>query len=394
MIEKTTEPLLHADQAGYWITDCGLNVVKTHNSPHASSDDQVSVGSFLLDIIPELAGSEEALTDVLIGCRTHFELSWTEHANGDGPPSHLMCSVLPHRDGEGCITGILCLVQDVTDLISQGGWLAHQHHEMRMLRDALHRRNEQLALASAELRSLDQIKSAFVSIAANELRTPLTAITGYLELLLDGADNGFSGVQRDYLGIIRGSAEHLLTVVNDLLDLTRIEAGRIELAMQPVDLVAVVGTVTAEHVDALRAKRQQLTARTPANLPLVLCDQLRARQILSNLIENAIKYTPHEGKLTIQIGHAPEEGFLLITVEDSGLGIPAAEQAKVFQRFFRASNAKNVDTNGMGLKLHIARALVELHGGRMWFESEVGRGTAFYLTLPIADVSDGRNSID
>jgi signal transduction histidine kinase len=136
-----------------------------------------------------------------------------------------------------------------------------------------------------------------------------------------------------------------------------------------------------------KAQGQSLTLQVSQDLPLVLCDGRRAAQVAGNLVGNAIKYTPCEGRIVVGLGRSPEDGFLLLSVQDTGVGIHAAEQAAVFDRFFRSRSAQGI--NGTGLGLHIARWLVELHGGRIWLESDVERGSTFYVTFPLADVTSG-----
>jgi signal transduction histidine kinase len=175
-----------------------------------------------------------------------------------------------------------------------------------------------------------------------------------------------------------------LHLTNSLLDVTRIEAGRVDLVLQPTDLPALVWTAAAEFQPQLTGKRQVLTLHHAPALPPALCDPTRTAQIVSNLISNAIKYTPEQGHISIAVQAAAEEGFLQVSVTDDGVGIAPEDQAKLFKRFFRAANVIQTRAGGTGLGLYIARALVELHGGRIWLSSEPGKGSTFYVTLPIA----------
>jgi signal transduction histidine kinase len=156
----------------------------------------------------------------------------------------------------------------------------------------------------------------------------------------------------------------------------------------------LVNIIVMEYTPQIAAKAQQLTVVAPDGLPAILCDTLRASQILSNLISNATKYTAKGGSISITVQHAPDEGFLLVIVRDDGVGIPSSEHKKIFERFFRASSAMLAGVAGAGLGLHIVRALVELHGGRIWLESEIGQGTTFYVTFPLADMPAVSNRVD
>ena len=326
-------------------------------------------------------GSEDALHEILSGQSTRFDLPWVNRPAVDGNTRYVNLVHLPTHDDEGNITGLIHLVQDVTELGSIQQHLSQQRNELWQFRDELKRQNVRLAAANAELQSLDGVKSTFISIAAHELRGPLTAIVGYLELLFDDRKTPLSDRDRDYLEIVWGGAQRLLSLTNDLLDITRMEAGRLELRLQPVDLGALINSVASEYAAQITTKGQQLTLDLAADMPTALCDPKRTAQVIGNLLTNAIKFTPADGHIWITLAPAPEDGFLLLSVQDDGVGIPASEQAEVFNRFFQASSTRSM--GGTGLGLHIARSLVEQHGGRMWLESELGRGSTFFATFPV-----------
>jgi signal transduction histidine kinase len=229
------------------------------------------------------------------------------------------------------------------------------------------------------------MKSTFVSVAAHELRTPLTSIKGYLELLLDDEAETLTDTQQQYLEIVQRGAERLLTITNNLLDANRIATERMDLVLWPTDLLALAQAVALEFHPALAAKGQDLIFWAQPNLPLALCNKTRTSQILSNLLSNANKYTPTGGQITISLFPAQTEGFIQVSVTDNGVGIPLADRAELFSRFFRASNAGETGAGGTGLGLYITRSLVEQQGGTIWFESKAGQGTTFHVTFPIAD---------
>jgi signal transduction histidine kinase len=253
------------------------------------------------------------------------------------------------------------------------------------LQDQLTRQNAELAAANVELRRLDELKSAFVSVAAHELRTPLAPIRGYVEVLLDEDVGRLNDDQREYLETVERSARRLLTLTGNLLDVTRIEAGRVELVLQPTDLSALVKAIAVEYGRQLEGRAQQFTLLIPSDLPPALCDEARAAQIIGNLLSNASKYTSQGGQIVVTVRPAEEDGFIKVSVADTGVGIPVEDQPKLFTRFFRAQSAVLTRASGAGLGLYIVRSLIELHGGRIWFESELGKGSTFYVTFPIAD---------
>jgi signal transduction histidine kinase len=203
-------------------------------------------------------------------------------------------------------------------------------------------------------------------------------------MLLDGDRGPLNTEQREYVDIAQQCSQRLLTLTNNLLDATRIETGRVELGLAPQDLPILVETVVMEHAPELEAKRQQVILRTEAGLPPALCDSVRTMQVISNLLSNASKYSAPETLIIITLSLAQTEGFLQVTVKDNGIGIPAEDQLSLFNCFYRADNGSRVNGHGMGLGLYIARALVELHDGSIWVESQLNEGSTFYVTLPIA----------
>jgi signal transduction histidine kinase len=343
------------------------------------------VGQPLVNLVPELVGSECALTDILAGELARLELSWINRETTSGETLYLTMVNLPFRDEQGQIVGLLYLVEDRTEAGALKQHLSQSRNELRLAQDRLARQNLELAAANAELQRLDDLKSTFVSVAAHELRSPLTAIQGYVEMLMDEYEGPLSDGQREYLTIIQDSSQRLLHITSSLLDVTRIEAGRVELILQPTDLSTLVHKVAAEYEPEMKARAQQLTIDHPSELPLALCDPTRTSQIVGNLLSNAIKYSLQNRHIRISVFPSQEEGFLQLTVADSGVGIGPEDQGKVFRRFFRAVNATQTGASGAGLGLYITRSLVELHGGRIWFESTLNQGSAFHVTFAIAE---------
>jgi signal transduction histidine kinase len=378
--------ILQNCKIAYAITDDALTVVEVGGEGDIlCNDHEIYLGQSLPDLIPELVGLEDVLADILDGDLPRFELAWANRETADGQTIYLTLVELPYRDRTGQIAGILHVAQDVTEMGMVDRQLAQSRNELRLLQDQLTRQNLELAAANAELRRLDELKSAFVSVAAHELRTPLAPIRGYVEMLLDEEVGSLTDDQREYLQTVERSACRLLTLTSNLLDVTRIEAGRVELILQPTDLPALVEAVVAEYGPQLEGRAQQLTLRIPSDLPPALCDEARAAQIIGNLLSNASKYTPRGGQIAVTVALAEEDGFLEVSVADNGVGIPANDQPRLFDRFFRAQSAVLTGASGAGLGLHITRSLIELHGGHIWFESELGKGSTFHVAFPIAD---------
>lgn len=379
------QSILEDRKIAFALTDRSLNVVAVKGAANIfSTDRQTWVGRSLLELAPELIGSEDVLAGILAGELPRFQLGWINRDTPDGQTIYLTLVHLPRRTRSGQITGLVHLAEDVTEMGALEQQLTQQRNELRLLQAQLARHNVELGAINAELQQLDQIKSAFISVAAHELRTPLGLINGYLEVLLDEDLGPMAPNQREYLEIVQRNTQRLLNLTHDLLDITRIEAGRVELVLQPTDLTALTEKIAAEFRLQIEAKAQQLTLEIPIGLPLALCDEARATQIIANLLSNANKYTLQQGQIRISLTPAEEEGFLQLSITDNGVGVAPDDQAKLFSRFFRAGSASQTTAKGAGLGLYITRALVELHGGRIWFESTPGLGTTFHVTFPIA----------
>jgi signal transduction histidine kinase len=248
-----------------------------------------------------------------------------------------------------------------------------------------------IAIENARLyqqaQTANQAKTEFMSIASHELKIPMTSIKGYAKLLTLGTVGELTERQRDFLNIITANVDRMDRLVADLLDVSRIEAGRLRLDMQPVDLREVIDTVLQSVETQIAAKKLALQLEVPKKLPPVMGDQGRLIQVITNLVSNAYKYTPEGGQIHIKadgLAAALPSGRLTISVRDTGLGISPEDQQKIFTKFFRAEDPQVRDVPGTGLGLSITKSLVEMHGGEIWFESEVGKGTTFAFTLPIA----------
>jgi len=227
---------------------------------------------------------------------------------------------------------------------------------------------------------IDRMKSDFVSIVSHELRTPLTSIKGYLDLLLMGTSGPINKRQESFLRITRDNAERLHDLVSDLLDISRIESGRIDLDVQVVSVPEIIRRVADNLRMEFSARNLTLTLDVPPRVPEVFGDPDRLEQILTNLLSNAYKYT-RQGGATVRV--RTRDSVLQIDVIDTGIGISKQDQEKLFTRFFRAEDTTVRQQAGTGLGLHITRSLVEMHGGQIWVKSEPGVGSTFSFTLPL-----------
>lgn len=252
-----------------------------------------------------------------------------------------------------------------------------------------------IAISNAQLYSEVQranlAKSEFVSFVSHELKTPMTSIRGYADLLSAGSVGPVNEAQNEFLTTIRFNIQRMATLVSDLADISRIEAGRLHLDFAPITLTEVVHEVVRSTKALADEKSHQIEIDAPEDLPNVWGDRNRLAQIMTNLMSNAIKYTLEGGKITIrasqqenQWDEAGPDQVVHIEVIDSGIGIKPEDQAKIFQQYFRTDEGKDT-ASGTGLGLNITRYLVEMQGGKIWFESEYGTGTTFHFTVPLAE---------
>ncbi len=247
--------------------------------------------------------------------------------------------------------------------------------------DSLEQVNRELETANTQLRELNHLKSAFVSIVSHELRTPMTSIKGYVENMLEGLTGELGEKQRYYLTRVKHNTERLTRMIGDLLDLSRIEAGRVELKIAPLLIQDLVADVVEGFQTIAREKSVTVQASAQNSLPKVEGDRDKLHQVLTNLIQNAVKFTPKDGKVWVET-RLSDDGLMECCVADTGCGIPLDEIDKVFEKFYRGESAP-ADARGAGLGLAITKTLVELHGGRIWVESTPGTGSRFFFTLPI-----------
>jgi signal transduction histidine kinase len=243
-------------------------------------------------------------------------------------------------------------------------------------------RTVQLEDANTKLQELNQLKSAFVSMVSHELRTPMTSIRTYVENMLDGVTGAVNDKQSQYLRRIQFNIDRLTRMIGDLLDLSRIEAGRVELTRESIPIVDWMNELIEGLQSLAAGKSVTIESHSLAVLPAVHADRDKLTQILTNLIGNAIKFTPAGGRISVLAKVDDDTDFLRIGVSDTGCGIPPAELSKVFEKFFRGTTT-SAEARGAGLGLAIVKSLVELHGGCIWVESTVGQGSSFYFTLPI-----------
>jgi len=236
-----------------------------------------------------------------------------------------------------------------------------------------------------EQKKLDKMRTEIVSITSHQLRTPATIVKGNLEMVLGGDVGKVTKAQRELLDDTYLGNERMIHLINDLMDAAKINEGKLVFPLEPVRLEDVVDEVVKENVPFAKEKNVELDfIRPSAPLPMVKINSQRVKQVFQNIIDNAVKYSAVGDKGNVEVEVNEDKGFLRLSVKDNGIGIPKADQGKIFERFSRGSNSTKLDPGGgSGLGLYIAKAVVEQGGGKIWFDSVEGKGTTFYTTFPI-----------
>jgi PAS domain S-box-containing protein len=234
-------------------------------------------------------------------------------------------------------------------------------------------------------KEVDKAKTEFVSLASHQLKTPMSAVNWYSEMLMDEDVGKLTDKQKDFLKEIREGNDRMVKLVNGLLNVSRIDMGTLSIVPELVDLKKMFESVLGELQFGAEAKKLKIVKSYDATLPKISLDPNLMRIVVQNLLSNAVKYTREGGEIKVEVKKQNAKD-VLITVKDNGYGIPKKQQPSIFKKLFRADNAKTMKVEGTGLGLYVAKAVVDAFGGKIWFESEENKGTAFYITLPLKGV--------
>jgi len=284
------------------------------------------------------------------------------------------------------------VVRDITErkkleqeLRERNEQLDAQNEELRSQSEELMAQQQELAEKTRELEAASRAKSEFLAQMSHELRTPLHVIIGFSELMADGVAGRVNKEQRQCLDDIWGSGQHLLGLIDDILDLSKIESGKMELKLATFNIGNLMEALGRTMATRFAQKNQSFDVKVEEGLPPVRADRDKVRQVILNLLGNSTKFTPDGGKLKVEA--VRENNWCRVSVIDNGVGIKKGDQERIFGPFCQLDSTLGKEERGTGLGLTIARQIVEKHGGRIWVESEYGKGSRFTFTLPLATAS-------
>lgn len=277
----------------------------------------------------------------------------------------------PLKEADMSLRRVMLLMEDIT--------------ELTRLEEEVRDSYGKLENAYAELKEEDEVKSDFISTASHELRTPLTVINSYLEMFEDGMLGELDEKQLDKLAIMRSQTDHMIRLVEDMLDTLRLESRKFKIQKYPLKLEKIAKSAVEEISKLADLKEHTMSLKTNGELPKIEGDAQRIKQVFNNLLTNAVKYTPNKGRIEVEIKE--EKKHILVSISDTGMGIPEEEHEKIFEKFYTVGGKSLMrESERMGLGLTIAKGIVEAHGGRIWVKSDgEGKGSSFYFTLPKGD---------
>ena len=257
------------------------------------------------------------------------------------------------------------------------------YRSSQILESKVHDRTKQLASALEEVQLISKTKSDFISAVSHELRTPLTSIKGYASLLMTGKIGAIPDEVKERLEKINKHSDNLVQLINDLLDISRIESGRVEMNFTKSPVSQIIDNVRDLLTPQMKEKNIQFSASIPPHLPLIEVDRDQIDRVFINLLSNGIKFTPAGGGIHIEVKFDEVKGLMLVTVTDNGIGISEEDIGKLFREFYRVDNQINQNVKGTGLGLVLVKNIIEAHRGNIWITSKVNEGTTFHFTLPV-----------
>lgn len=391
-MDNILEQVLIETGCAYLVVDSAFRVRSAGGCTSILSHGMPSAGESLFHLIPELIGNEAALADILAGRISRLSMTEINRETNSGALYYVDLLTVPNVAPDGSIDGLLQIVTDVTHrgLIEQTH--VQQRNELRLLKDHVSQQNIDLARTNAELRRANRLKDEFLAGISHEVRTPLTAVLGLSELLRMQIVGPLNDEQTDMVRRIDESGHHLLAVINDLLDLAKIESGRFDLDRQIVSVQHLCDASIRIINELAIRKGLAVQVRIDPPAAIIRADERRLRQALINLLSNAVKFTP-EGVIGLEFQGDANGELVRFTVWDTGIGIAADDIPRLFQPFAQIDSDYQRSQVGTGLGLVMVARLAELHGGGVSLQSELGRGSRFTISLPWP-VADQLPSVD
>jgi signal transduction histidine kinase len=315
------------------------------------------------------------------------EIGLIDPVTGEALPVEAIAGKILSDHGE--LTAVVTILHDRREALET----AKLYEQLKQASDELEKRiqaatsdiahqNELLRRQAIELEQASALKSQFLANMSHEFRTPLNAMLGYTSMLLQGVGGGLEPAVRRHLNRIESNGRHLLTIINEILDISRIEAGRMPLQLSRFDVPALIAEVRSELEPIILRSKLTVTVDFPKNLPPLVSDRQKVKQILLNLLSNALKFT-HRGAVVLKARRHVKDRTMTLSVTDSGIGIAPADQLKIFEDFRQLDNSPTRKYGGTGLGLSICRRLAQMLDGRIVLRSEVGKGSTFALVLPL-----------
>ena len=336
----------------------------------------------LTDVLWEFVGADEALQDVWTGQAPFFRLAHVNREQADGTMQYLTFTVY-RLEEEDNLDGLLLLVEDDTEY-------GRLHHQLVQDRNELRLVQGKLAAANQELTRIDRMKSLFLSMAAHDLRTPLSAIQGYAEMLLLRIVEPGSAKSFQYLDIVQQQSARLNQLIDDIVDLDLIEQGKLALNLIPCDLNQLLQEAVGTFKFQLERRNIVIQYELAPEPVIVLADSEKMLRVFFNLIGNAIKYMVGQGEITLR--SQQQDGHAFIAVADTGPGMTAEQLDKLFILYYRSAEAENSPVKGSGLGLFIVKTMVEAHQGHVQATSQQGKGSTFTIQLPLYSAESGNQA--
>jgi signal transduction histidine kinase len=278
------------------------------------------------------------------------------------------------------------LARQNRDLVQILAELEENRERLERANRQLEESNRELNEANAKLRELSELKEEFLALTTHDLRSPLTVISGVINFFTSGRLGDLTPEQKNMVSMMERNTQNLIELVNDLLDASKLESGTMRLDFASIELGGLIAELREQMLPMAREKEIALEAALPDDLPPLRADRAKLRRVLVNLLSNALKFTPRGGR--IEVGAARDGELVRVSVADTGVGIPPEDLARLFDKYEQARSRATRSEKGTGLGLYITRQLVELHGGRINVESEVGHGSTFSFTIPVAEEKD------